>query len=231
MFSLNQPTHRRRFLGTLAAGAAATIGLTRFMKAAPAALLTPEITPYSPGISDEFDAWLAKIKGTYRQVFDAPDANNGFPLAWSRVFLMTNEQLGAKPDDVTAVLVLRHDAIPLAMQHDLWPKYKFGEVFKVTDNATKAPAVRNPFYQPKEGELPLPGMAIEDLQKSGVLMGVCDMALTFYSMHVGKDMGKDPAEVKKDWVAGILPGIQIVPSGVLAINRAQKAGCTYCYAG
>ena len=231
MFNLTQQTHRRKFLGTLAAGAAATIGLTRIMKAAPASLLTPEAMPYSPGISEEFDAWLGKIKGTYRQVFDAPAAHGGLPFAWSRVFLMTNEQVGVKPEDVTAVLILRHDAIPLAMQHDLWPKYKFGEVFKVDDAATKAPALRNPFYQPKEGELPLPGMAIEDLQKSGVLMGVCDMAMTFYSMHVAKDMGKDAAEVKKDWVAGILPGIQIVPSGVLAVNRAQKAGCTYCFAG
>jgi len=44
-------------------------------------------------------------------------------------------------------------------------------------------------------------------------------------------MGMDPAEVKKDWVSGILPGIQVVPSGVLAVNRAQEQGCTYCYAG
>ena len=40
-----------------------------------------------------------------------------------------------------------------------------------------------------------------------------------------------PAEVKKDWVAGVLPGIQLVPSGVLAVNRAQEHGCTYCFAG
>jgi intracellular sulfur oxidation DsrE/DsrF family protein len=44
-------------------------------------------------------------------------------------------------------------------------------------------------------------------------------------------MKMDAADVKKDWVSGILPGIQIVPSGVLAVNRAQEHGCTYCYAG
>ena len=155
----------------------------------------------------------------------------GMPFAWSRVFLITNSSVGVTEDDVTAVIILRHEAIPLAMGHDVWSSYKFGELFKITDNATNAPSLRNPFYRPKDGELPLPGTDIESLQKSGVLMGVCDMALTFYSMKVGKDMKKDSSEIKKDWVAGVLPGIQVVPSGVLAVNRAQEHGCSYCFAG
>ena len=172
-----------------------------------------------------------KIKGKHRQVFDAPGANGGLPLAWARVFLMTNKQVGVADDDVSAVVVLRHDAIPLAMQDEVWTKYDFGNEFKITDHATNMPAKRNPFFHPKPDELPLPGMAVEDLQKSGVLLGVCDMALTFNSMMMGKKMEKDGAEIKKDWVAAIIPGIQIVPSGVLAVNRAQEHGCSYCYAG
>ena len=229
MFDLKRSTHRRGFLGTIAAGTAA-IGITALAK--PLRVTTePRIS--LPGSDDSgFEAWLGKIKGKHRQVFDAPDANHGFPLAWSRVFLMTNKAVGAADDDVTAVVVLRHDAIPLGMGHDLWTKYKFGEAFKVDDEATKAPALRNPFFQPKEGEMKLPGMAIEDLQKSGVLFGICDMALTFYSKHVfAAKMNMDADAIKKDWVAGILPGIQIVPSGVLAVNRAQEHGCTYCFAG
>ena len=41
----------------------------------------------------------------------------------------------------------------------------------------------------------------------------------------------DPAAVKKEWVAGVLPGIQVVPSGVWAVGRAQEHGCAYCFAG
>ena len=226
MLDLHRSTHRRGFLGTLAASAA--IGITSLAKPF---RVNAQTKGSSPSTNAEFEAWLNKIKGTHRQVFDAPGHNGGMPLAWSRVFLMTNSQVGVADNDLTAVLVLRHEAIPLAMGHSLWPKYKFGEVFKLTDKATNAPAVRNPFYQPKEGELPLPGMAIEDLMKSGALICVCDMAITFYSMHVAKDMKMEAAEVKKDWIAGVLPGIQIVPSGVLAVNRAQEHGCTYCFAG
>ena len=228
MLDLTRSTHRRGFLGTLAAGAAA-IGITSL--AAPFRLNSEPKVLHPGSDLSEFETWLGTIKGKHRQVFDAPNANGGFPLAWSRIFLMTNKQVGVADDDLTAVLILRHDAIPIGMEHSLWPKYKFGENFKITDGATKAPAIRNPFYQPKEGELPLPGMAIEDLLKSGVRVGLCDMALTFYSKHMAESMKMDADAIKKDWVAGILPGIQIVPSGVLAVNRAQEHGCTYCYAG
>ena len=223
-----QPLHRRGFLGVLATGAAA-LGISSLTS--PASLSAkPKATP-SPSDDAGFETWLNKIKGKHRQVFDAPDANGGFPFAWSRIFYMTNNAVGTPDDEITVVVILRHDAIPLSMNHPLWEKYKFGEVFKITDKATNAPAIRNPFYQPKPNELPLPGMAMEDLMKTGVMFGACDMALTFYSAMVAKSINADAAEVKKDWVSGILPGIQIVPSGVLAINRTQEHGCTYCFAG
>lgn len=229
MFDLKRSTHRRGFLGTIAAGTAA-IGITALAKPL---RVTAEPRVSMLGSDDSgFEAWLGKIKGKHRQVFDAAGVNNGMPLAWSRVFLMTNKGVGVADNDVTAVVVLRHEAICLGMGHDLWTKYKFGETFKVQDDATKAPALRNPFFQPKEGELKLPGMALEDLQKSGVLFGICDMALTFYSKFVfAPKMNMEADAIKKEWVAGILPGIQIVPSGVLAVNRAQEHHCTYCYAG
>lgn len=157
--------------------------------------------------------------------------DGGMPLAWARVFLMTNKAVGVADDDCSTVIVLRHEAIPLAMEDRLWAKYKFGKVFKVNDGATKAPAVRNAFWKPKPKELPLPGMAVNELLDSGVLVGVCDMALTVYSSMVAGQMKLNADECKKDWVSGILPGIEIVPSGVLAVNRAQEHGCTYCWAG
>jgi len=41
----------------------------------------------------------------------------------------------------------------------------------------------------------------------------------------------DASEVLKDWQAGLLPGITIVPSGVWAVGRAQENKCAYCFAG
>ena len=228
MIDMQNTIHRRGFLGSIAKGAAA-VGLGSL--AGPLALgSTPPDPPLKPS-DNAFEAWLDKINGKHKQVFDATSWNNGMPMAWARVFLMSNGDAGVAATDVSAVIILRHEAIPLAMEDKLWVKYKFGEAFKINDSGTKAPAVRNGFWQPKEGELPLPGMSIDQLQKDGVMFGVCNMALTFYSMKFGKDMNMEAADVKKDWVAGLLPGIQIVPSGVYAVNRTQEKGCTYCFAG
>jgi len=65
----------------------------------------------------------------------------------------------------------------------------------------------------------------------GVLFGVCNLALTFYSGMVAKQMGLQPDAVKQEWIAGLLPGVQVVPSGVVALNGAQTRGCSYCFAG
>jgi intracellular sulfur oxidation DsrE/DsrF family protein len=131
------------------------------------------------------------------------------------------------PGPATAVVILRHEALPLAMGDPLWAKYSLGERFSIKDGA--APATRNP-YAVITG-LPIPGLGISELIKSGVLVGACDVALTVYSAGAAKKMGLSPDAVKKEWVAGLLPGVQVVPSGVLGVARAQELGCVYCYAG
>ena len=219
---------RRGFLGGVAAGAAA-LGVANLVSPFRTVAKTFDENKWSD--TSTFESWLGKIQGKHRQVFDSPGHRDGLPLAWVRVFLSTNNDTGIPDGDLCAVHILRHEAIPLAMEDKLWTKYKFGELFKVTDGATKAPAVRNPFWNPKPGELMLPDMSVDQLQKRGALFGVCDMAITVYTMNVAKEMKLDAADVKKEWIAGILPGIQLVPSGVLAVNRAQEHGCSYCFAG
>jgi intracellular sulfur oxidation DsrE/DsrF family protein len=182
------------------------------------------------------DAWFKKLKGKHKIVYDVTEPNGIMPFAWSRIFLLTNAKTGTSEKETNVVVVLRHDGIPFAMENRLWEKYKFGEMFKVEDPATKAPSVRNMFWQPKQGDFTVPGVGavaigINELQDSGVMFCVCDMALTVFSAVAAQGMNKDAAEVKKDWVAGILPGIQIVPSGVWAVGRAQEHGCAYCFAG
>jgi len=227
MSAPQQTYQRRQFLGTLLASA--SVGVAGISLPANLGFAKDLLSP-SPDTSG-FENWLQKINGKHRQVFDAAESNSGLPLAWARVFLMTNKAAGADEKDVTAVVVLRHEGIALGMESRVWEKYNFKDVFKVTDLMTKSVLTTNPFWQPKEGALPLPGMSIDQLMQSGVLFGICDMALTVMSSMVAKDMKQDPDMVKKDWVAGIYPGIQLVPSGVLAVNRAQEHGCTYCFAG
>jgi intracellular sulfur oxidation DsrE/DsrF family protein len=227
----NRHTHRRSFLGTLAAGAAA-IGIASI--ASPLRLAaTPGIPATDPA---DPDAWFNQVKGKHRMVLDVPRPHEIFPFAWSKVFLMTNAATGTPEKNNSVVVVLRHDGIPYAFEDRIWAKYKFGEVFKIDDPATKAPSVRNPFWKPKPGDFKIPGLGnvdigIDQLQDSGVLFCVCDMAMTVYSAAIAQGMNGDPAEIKKEWISGLLPGVQPVPSGIWAVGRAQEHGCTYCFAG
>ncbi|MER3522527.1 MAG: hypothetical protein C4326_00290 [Ignavibacteria bacterium] len=224
MKPLDESLHRRAFLGTMAAAA----GMAAL--SSPIELLAEQQAKPNRSLVEGLEKWLSRIKGRHRQVFDAPSTNGGLPLAWARVFLMSNMQMGVPAKKITSVLVLRHDAIPFAMNDDLWQKYDFGEAFNITYAMTKQRIKSNMFWKPKE-ELPIPRMSLDNLLEDGVLVGLCDLALTVNSMHFAEKTKTSAEAIKKEWVAGIFPGVQIVPSGVLAINRAQERKCTYCYAG
>ncbi|MFI5133390.1 MAG: hypothetical protein ACHQEB_03585 [Chitinophagales bacterium] len=221
-------TDRRRFLGSLATGAAA-VSLATFT---PSLNVHAEETAVPIG-ADDPDAWFNKLKGKHRMVFDVPmpGENIIMPFAWSRVFMLTN---GGK--DCGAVVVLRHEGIPYAFEDRIWEKYKFGEMFKVNDPKTSKPSIRNPFWKPQKGDFKVPGLGevqigINELQPDGVMFCVCNMAMMVYTAVTADAMKMKPEDVMNDWKAGLLPGVQIVPSGVWAVGRAQEHGCRYCYAG
>jgi intracellular sulfur oxidation DsrE/DsrF family protein len=211
---------RRKFLGGIAAAAAA-VGLTGVMPSR----LGGETAPGAGSPDPALDAWFGRINGKHRIVFDAPEPNSGMAAIWPRVYLNTME--ATYPGPATVVVILRHAGIPLAMNDALWAKYNLGEMFSIKDG--DAIARRNPFATITG--LPIPGLGIVELLKAGVLVGVCDVALTVSSSGAARKKRLDADAVKKEWIAGLFPGVQVVPSGVLGVARAQELGCVYCFAG
>ncbi|MEA2766794.1 MAG: hypothetical protein QOK07_3198 [Gemmatimonadaceae bacterium] len=217
---LTSTTPRRGFFGRIATVAAAA-GLSGMLPSR----LAAEDTHGDRSLDAALDAWFGKIKGKHRMIFDAPEPNSGMVAIWPRVYL--NTMAATWPGATTAVVILRHAGLALALSDPIWAKYPIGETFEIKDG--DAPAKRNP-YATITG-LPIPGLGISELLKSGVLVGACDVALTVYSSGVAKKMGLDADAVKREWIAGLLPGVQVVPSGVLGVARAQELGCAYCFAG
>lgn len=213
-------TARRGFLGRIAA----TVAAAGLSTALPSPLAAERVSDFG-SLDAALDAWFGRIKGKHRMIFDAPEPNNGLVAIWPRVYLNTMQ--ATWPGETTAVVILRHDGLALALGDPVWAKYGIGEMFNIKDG--DAPAKRNP-YATITG-LPIAGLGISELLKSGVLVGACDVALTIYSAGAAKKMGLDPDAVKKEWIAGLLPGVQVVPSGVLGVARAQELGCAYCFAG
>ncbi|WP_073405413.1 hypothetical protein [Mucilaginibacter sp. OK098] len=226
----HNPSQRRGFLKQFLTGAAA---LGAGMLAKPAVVAAAERLA-SPDIS-EADEWFKRVKGKHKIMFDVTEPHAIFPFAWPRIFLITNGKTGTPPEECGVVVVLRHSAAAYAMGDKLWEKYKFGEFFKINDADGKAPATHNPFWQPKPGTYKAPGIGeiqigINELQASGVMFCVCDAALTSLSATIAEKTNQDAAIVKKEWLDGLLPGVQLVPSGVWAVGRAQERGCAYCFA-
>jgi hypothetical protein len=63
------------------------------------------------------------------------------------------------------------------------------------------------------------------------VFGVCNVALQVQSKRLAGNAGVSADEAAKEWVANIVPGITLIPSGVWGLNRAQESGCTYCAGG
>src|SRR5579862_5882495 len=161
MGDLNQQmtdvTPRRRFFSRIAAMSA--FGLFGFASA----------SRVQAAESDGLD-WPGTLKGRHRQVFDVYDINDGFPLGFTNNFLTPNES-------ATAVLIFRHKGLPYALGSAMWEKYKIGESFKIIDPETKAPAVKNPWFQPKPGVLQNAENALDRLLARGAVIGACGVAL------------------------------------------------------
>jgi hypothetical protein len=226
---------RRKFLGNIAAGAAA-LGM----------LSIPDSIKAAPGLFNDdpmsdADKWFDQLKGKKHKImFDVTEQHKNpmemLPFVWPRVFLVTNAATGTPTKENGVVVIMRHNGIPHAFEDRIWTKYNFGELFGATDPATGKSAMRNPFWKPAQGAFNVPGfgvvpIGINELQADGVMFGVCNAAMTVFSAMVAEKMKMDAKAVLEDWKSGMLPGIQLLPSGVWAVSRAQEHGCGYCFAG
>ena len=80
--------------------------------------------------------------------------------------------------------------------------------------------------------MPLPPIqGIKDLQSRGSMFCVCDLATRVYGSAVASKMNLDPDDVYAEMIEGILPGIKLEPSGVMALGRATNENCAYIFAG
>jgi hypothetical protein len=219
----SQSAPRRSFIGRLAAGAVAIAGLPLAARHAEAAELVA-----GP------DAWTAPLAlAKHKQIFDAPELNKGFPMIFAGAYLGTMKATyGLTDKGAHAVIVLRHFGIPAALSDTIWTKYKLGEFFKIMDPKTNAPSTRNFFSHSGEGDMAFPQFSVDKLVDGGnTTFCVCNIALTVISGLAGKSVGVDAAAAYEEWKAGLLPGMNIVASGVLGVGRAQEKGCSYCFAG
>lgn len=216
---------RRGFLGSLTAGA-----VLAALPATPEPLSALELNFAS---SAEWDlSWTRRVKGKYRAILDVADTDSAYGVWRANMYLQQyREVLGAGADDVTAVLVLRHHGIALAMQQAFWDTYGVAKVREVTHPITQQGTDHNPaLLSSARGEVPAQydAMALDRFQARGGIVLACSVALEFEMVPlVAKRDGVDADAARRTAVSGLLPGVILQPSGVFAALHAQDVGCKY----
>lgn len=211
-------TTRRNFLTRGVAATAGLIGLPALATGAG-----------SPGSGADHEAWLDRLTGGDLDLFDSPVPADGRMLHLIQHYYDTYRMAyGAPEGSYSAIGTFYGETTAFAFRDEVWAKYRLGEVAEVSDPATGQGAIRNPWrVDPVIRGKVDPGAGLEALQARGAVFLVCHAALRSLAARVAADRGPDRAVVTAALESGILPGVVLVPSVIVAIQRAQKRGVSY----
>ncbi|HUQ18881.1 MAG TPA: hypothetical protein VM099_04640 [Gemmatimonadaceae bacterium] len=216
---------RRDFLGSTAVNAAA-------FAVVPGALLSSlphDLAPVSA--SDEWNVtWPSKLTGKYRAVFDCTEPESGYGVWRAAGWVRQNMTvLNVPAAQITPAIVLRHNAIILAMQQSFWDKYNIGPKKNVMHPLTGERTKKNPvLLDEKDGlEEPFNNAGLHKQLARGVVVLACNLALQD-CIELIKSTDKVSDDVaRKQAIAYLVPGVILQPSGVFAAIMAQQAGAAY----
>jgi hypothetical protein len=195
-----------------------------------AGLAAARVSASQPGgqsgaASSGFDmAWLDQMKGQHKQLYDLGGlelADDPRPLRYARNFLDTfRDVYRLEYPDINTGVGISGPAFPMNASDRLWAKYKLGERSKIIDPLTKQPAVRNIFYDGSE-------ISVKAIQARGAVFWQCNVALGNVAQQLAAAFQMPVADVRADLVAGLNPGVRLMPSHVMALALAQERGFTY----
>ena len=220
-------TARRGFIGRMLGGAAALVAT-----GSTARLLGAEAVTGSrvPGLDAAPDSWMDELTAKHRTVFDTAAHKNGKPLGQAKNFLDAWRDAFKVPDkEVNLVMGIHGEGIPMVLTDALWARFKIGEQYEVMDGGTKAAATANVFTSghAASGGLVSPEQSVEALQKRGVRFAVCMNTITGAAKKLAAAGLGTAEEIRPALVAGLLPGVIVVPAMVVTLTQLQERGVKY----
>jgi hypothetical protein len=204
---------RRSFFTRLASAA----GVAAFAADAAAQSAPPSAGPFDM-------KWLEQMKGKHKQLYDLGAwslAEDGRPLRFCKNFLDTfRDVYKLESPGINTAVGVSGPAFPLNATDRLWEKYKLGERSKIIDPMTKQPSVRNIFYDGSD-------ISVKATQARGTIFWQCNVALGNVAQQLADQFKMPVAEVRADLIAGLNPGVKLMPSHVMSLALAQERGFTY----
>jgi hypothetical protein len=168
--------------------------------------------------------WLDQMKGQHKQLYDLGSqdlAADPRPLRFARNFLDTfRDVYHLEFPAINTAVGISGPAFPMNASDRLWVKYKLGERGKIVDSQTKRPAVRNVFLDGND-------ISVKALQARGTIFWQCNVALGVVAQQLADEFHMPFDEVRADLIAGLNPGVRLMPSHVMSLALAQERGFTY----
>jgi hypothetical protein len=168
--------------------------------------------------------WMDELKAQHKQVFDMADADPAAeppPLRLPRNYLDGfRDVYKLEFSEVQTIVGISGRAFPVNASDRLWEKYALGERSKIIDPVTKKPAVRNIFMDDST-------LGVRALQARGTIFWQCNIALNGIAQQLAQARQVSATEVRADLLAGLNPGVRLVPSHVMAMGLVQERGVTY----
>ena len=180
----------------------------------------------SPALAQTWDlAWIDELKSArHKQVFDLADADPASqppPLRLPRNYLDGFRDVYAlQHPEVRTVIGITNRAFGLNASDRLWAKYALGSRANIVDPTTKQPAVRNIFMDDAT-------LGVKALQARGTVFWQCAIALNSIAQQIATAQRLAVDDVRADLIAGLNPGVRLVPSHVMALGMVQERGTTY----
>jgi hypothetical protein len=163
-------------------------------------------------------------------VFDVPEIESGYGVwratLWARQY---QQVLGIPARDLSTALVIRHNAIILAMQQGFWDRYGIGKAKGVLHPLTEEPTDRNPALMGTSDGVPEPqaSFALDRFIAAGGIALACDLALQDLVAVIQRTDKIPEAQARTQARNWLVPGVILQPSGIFAVLRAQQAGALY----
>jgi hypothetical protein len=231
----DQSTPRREFLGQIAAsaivlaGAACSTPMTAVQSTTSPTPTPAPATPPAPVHWD--DSWSARLTAKHKAVFDSPEMEDGLAVAQAAGYIRgMRDALAAGIDDVQAVVVMRHAAIPMVFNDAMWAKYGLGKELKVKDYPSEKWATRNPWATsatPSKAPPERPQSTLAWLSSHGHILLGCDLATRGYAGVIAERIKADSHVVYEELKANLVPRVILQPTCEYAAHRAQEAVCSY----
>jgi hypothetical protein len=222
-------TQRRDFLGWLGGTSLFALG------GAPIALDAHSFASagHPHPIDDTFDvSWTDKVQGKLRAVFDSPELSEGAALFRAMIWCDEYKSVyGTARAEMSPVLVVRHEAIHLAMNDEYWKRFKIGKEVKLKTPEGKKWAEANPIrVSPPGTPEKFARYNLEAFVADGGVVLACNLAFSDPVSKFQKEDKLDAAAARQRAIEHLIPGVVLQPSGVFAVLRAQEAGCKYILA-